>query len=394
MPTNLKADAKKILDTAGASADFDVVSCSGGETAPTDDDKCLLEERDISRFLNGNAASSVVGRKEVPVDGLFSLANAVNLKRVGTNNVQGNYFLRLAPNFVFYRNESVDRSNLAEGGFFYRPEGSAEWRRVEHYKDVPELKDEIVPILIKAIQSRADYERLNGKPHHGNDFGFVQAKAIAWLNNLVPEGDDTYRDALLRISPGLSGDAAFYASLRLKSELRNVAPEDRSLMPALRLQFAAESIGAFYAPLPLREYPAGSGKMEPMGSLVQVGLGVQLCLGSAVECALREGVRVGFLGEVGRMQNGFGSWSFGGKAFVGNEYFTGFLEAAASMYPTGGWLQEGERGELIFKPSLGVGLRAVPFWDFGVPVGVLLGSRTDPSDPLNTGIYGGLGGTY
>jgi len=152
-----------------------------------------------------------------------------------------------------------------------------------------------------------------------------------------------------------------------------------------------EGFGAVYIPFP-REAPAGlpwSDEKEQVGSYTTAAFGLGVCLGPRNDCDRREGFRLGILAETGRMLNGFGYWFFGGKILAGNENVSGFLEAGASWYPTGGFY--GEPGDHVFKSSLGAGIRVIPhlkYFPFAIPLGV----RFDPTDPLNGGIYLGFGG--
>jgi hypothetical protein len=132
-----------------------------------------------------------------------------------------NYFFRLDRNAAFFRREMCNRENLGEGGMLFRAPGSVSWTRFDSVDDVaksPAAKAAVVPILLKVLEGRSEYDRLNGKPHHGDDFGYAQAKAVSWLSRLIPAGDSNYRDVLVRAFPTMNVDGVYAAWFRLQSE--------------------------------------------------------------------------------------------------------------------------------------------------------------------------------
>lgn len=431
MTTTIKAEATRILTIAGIDVENKVLSCNEGDPARTDDDTCRIDEIDWEKFMSGNAGEGHNPR-DIRFDDLFSRANALNLARKTPRELDThNYFFRLDSNAVFFRREQYDRSNLGEGGLLFRVKGSVEWRQLQltDIQASPALTAAVVPVLLDILRaSRADYDRLNGSPHHGDDFGYAQAKAVMWLNDLIPSGDASYRDALLQAFPSMNADGQFFAWYRFQSEGRggelasalvalsedstkdaatrsmarsllrdavpSVSPEDWSSQRVVRPQVAWEMFGGVYLPLPLREGPASSswsGEKEPVGSYVAAGIGLQLCIGPRIDCARRQGFRIGALGEVKRMTNGFGFVSLGGKLFAGNQLLVGFAEASANLYTTGGFLGEGNYGEVVTKPSIGGGLRLSSPWE-NLPLAISGGFRMDPTDYRNSGFSFGFGG--
>ncbi len=380
MTTTLKDQAQSILDIGGMSAsEIAIVSCDARDPARTDDDVCVVQEKDATR--------------EVAVDHLFSLSNLRNLER-GTprESDHKNYFFRLDPNLALIRRGKVTDAGFMDDGILYRAPGTFEWRRLD-YQQIeasPAVKAAILPILRRTIETRADYDRLNAgaRPDARIDYDYARTKSISWLVNLAPKDDPETSRVLLQAFSSLSGEAAQLASFRLKGEMGNVSPEDWSYETVVRPQFAWEMFGGVYLPLPLREF---SGEKEPVGSYVVAGAGPQLCIGSRIDCARRQGVRVGVLGEVEKMTNGFGYVGLGGKVFVGNQMLVGFAEVAANLYTTGGFMREGQYGEIVPKLSVGGGLRLISPWEY-LPLAILGGFRLDPTDYRNSGFSLSLGG--
>lgn len=382
MTTTLKDQAQRILDIGGLSpSEIEIVSCDAKDPARTDDDVCVVREKNATR--------------QIAVDQLFSLSNLRNLERgIPRKSDYRNYFFRLDPNLVLIRQGSATEAGFMDDGILYRAPGTLEWQRLDYRRieASPAVKAAILSILRRTVSSRSDYDRLNAgaRADARVDYDYARTKAVSWLVNLAPKDDAETSRVLLQSFSSLNPEGASLASFCLKGTMGSLPPEEWSFEPVVRPQFAWEAFGAFYAPLPLRRSP-GSGEKEPVGSYTAAGVGAQLCIGPRVYCARREGLRIGVLGEVARMLNGFGYWSFGGKIFIGNENVVGFAEAAANLYPTGGFPGEGEPGEFIFKQSFGAGLRVIPHLKY-FPLAIPVGFRLDPTDPKNSGIYIGLGG--
>lgn len=426
MTTTIKTEATRILTIAGIDVENKVLSCSEGDPLRTDDDTCLIDEMDWQKIMSGNAGEGHNSRK-ILVDDLFSRANAQNLARKMPPELDThNYFFRLDPNAVFFRREQFDRTNLGEGGLLFRGKGSVEWRQLDlaSIKVSPELTEAVVHILLNTLRARTDYDRLNGHPHHGDDYEYAQAKAVMWLNELIPSGDSSYRDILLQAFPSMNADGQFFAWYRFQSEGRGselqnsliamlddptrgqqarsllrdvspVSPEHWSLKSVIVPQFTAESFGAAYFPLQLREAPPSvswRGEKEPLGSYTVAGAGIQVCVGPEIDCAQRLGPRFGAMLEAGAMLNGHGYYTGSLKLFGGNEYIVGFAEGGVNIFPTGGFPGEGYYGDIITHGALGAGLRIAPYPK--LPIAFPAGIRFNPEDPRDAAFYAGFGGVY
>lgn len=430
MALTLRDEVWKILSVAGIEVDHPILSCNEGDPARTDDDTCTIDQLDWLKYMSDNAEEQKLAHHpvDVRVDDIFTMANTRNLARNAPRDMDThNYFFRLDRNAAFFRRELYSRENLGEGGMFVRLPGSVSWTRFDSVDDVaksPAAKAAVVPILLKVLQGRSEYDRLNGKPHHGDDFGYAQAKAVSWLSRLIPAGDSNYRSALIRAFPTMNVDGIYGVWFRLQSEgegralehaliamlddpvrastarslLRQISPVDSrywSLKTAVVPQFTAESFGAVYIPLQLQEAPARvswAGEKEPVGSYTAAGVGVQLCVDAAIDCAERRGLRFGGMLEANMMLNGFGYYGGSLKLFAGNEYIVGFAEGGVNVFRTGGFRGEGYYGDIITHGVLGAGLRVNPYPR--LPFMVIAGSRMDPENPQGAAVYGGAGGTY
>jgi hypothetical protein len=435
MATTLKEEVTKILRVAGIEVENPVLSCNEGNPSRTDDDTCQIDQIDWSKSLSSNAQEAQAAHHptNVRVDDIFTMANTRNLARHAPPDMDhNNYFFRVDPNAVFYRRGSVEKGDLGDGGMLFRTPGSLEWQQLDvtAIAASPALKAAVVPLLLRLIGSRSEYDRLNGKPHHGDDYGYAQAKAVVWLNKLIPEGDAGYREALLRAFPAMSEDAQFFTWYRFQSEKREseIAPaltallsnperrdmargllhrhvlpdvpvEDLSNESTLRWRFAWNMSGGVYVPLPLRTAPdnvSWRGETEPVGSYISAGIGAEAFIGPRVDVARRLGPRFGAEVEVSRVLNGFGFYSFdlrllAGTTIAGVTDLTGYLEGGLNLYPTGGFMGEGNYGDIILHPNAGAGLWLVPHRKY-FPLGITVGARMNPTEPNDVALQFGLGG--
>ncbi|HSA60039.1 MAG TPA: hypothetical protein VLJ37_10190, partial [bacterium] len=177
MTTTLKDQAQRILDIGGLSpSEIEIVSCDAKDPARTDDDACVVKEKDATR--------------EVAVDQLFSLSNLRNLER-GTprESDSKNYYFRLDPNLVLVRQGSETDAGFMDDGILYRAPGTLEWQRLDYrqIEATPAVKAAILPILRRTVQSREEFDRLNAgaRPDARVDYDSARTKSVFWLINLA-----------------------------------------------------------------------------------------------------------------------------------------------------------------------------------------------------------------
>jgi hypothetical protein len=214
----------------------------------------------------------------------------------------------------------------------------------------------------------------------------MRESAIGMLGDLGPTAKSAIPD-LVRIRETGSPEERNLAKKALSKISPSIPADDWSSEITVKPLLALESFGSVYIPW-YGQAPAGlpwSDEKEQVGSYTSFAAGAAACVGPRYECDQKEGFRIGGMAEVGRMLDGFGYWSFGGKIFLGNENWTGFAEGAAAWYPTGGFT-----GVRVVEPLIGAGVRWIPLPKY--IFAILAGARVDPTEPKNGGLRLGLGG--